>query len=132
MSDPNKSASKRYLVHFGGAMLVYTGTVLASVWAINGLEVTGWPAAALSLMPMVPALYALHAFVVRFRAVDEFLRRVESEALLWGAGIVGFASFGYGFLEGSINAPQISMIWVLPALIATYGAIFGFLMWRSR
>ena len=78
------------------------------------------------------ALYALHAFVVRFRAVDEFLRRVESEALLWGAGIVGFASFGYGFLEGSINAPQISMIWVLPALIATYGAIFAFLMWRSR
>ncbi len=113
-------------------MLAYTGTVLASVWAINGLEVTGWPAAALSLIPMVPALYALHAFVVRFRALDEFLRRVESEALLWGAGIVGFASFGYGFLEGSINAPQISMIWVLPALIATYGAIFGFLMWRSR
>ena len=132
MSDPNKSASKRYLVHFGGGMLAYTGTVLASVWAINALEVTGWPAAALSLMPIVPALYALHAFVVRFRAVDEFLRRVESEALLWSAGIVGFLSFGYGFLEGSINAPQLSMIWVLPALIATYGTIFGFLMWRAR
>ncbi len=132
MSDPNKAATKRYLVHFGGAMLVYAGTIFASVWVINGLEVTGWRAAALSLMPMVPALYALHAFVVRFRAVDEFLRRVESEALLWGTGIVGFASFGYGFLEGSINAPQISMIWVLPALIATYGAIYGLLMWRSR
>ena len=132
MSDPNKAATKRYLLHFGGAMLVYAGTIFASVWVINGLEVTGWRAAALSLTPMVPALYALHAFVVRFRAVDEFLRRVESEALLWGAGIVGFLSFGYGFLEGSIDAPQISMIWVLPALIATYGAIYGLLMWRSR
>ena len=132
MSDPNKAVTKRYLVHFGGAMLVYAGTIFASVWAINALEVTGWRAAALSLTPMVPALYALYAFVVRFRTVDEFLRRVESEALLWGAGIVGFLSFGYGFLEGSINAPQISMIWVLPALIVTYGAIYGFLMWRSR
>ncbi len=132
MSDPRKAVTKRYLVHFGGAMLVYTGTIVASVWTIGALEVTGWRAAALSLTPMVPALYALHAFVVRFRAGDEFLRRVESEALLWAAGIVGFASFGYGFLEGSIDAPQISMIWVLPALIATYGAIYGFLMWSSR
>ncbi len=121
MIDPNKSAAKRYLVHFGGAMLAYTGTVLASVWAINGLEVTGWPAAALSLMPMVPALYALHACVARFRAMDEFQRRIVSEAILWGAGIVGFVSFGYGFLEGSINAPNISLIWVLPALIGSYG-----------
>ena len=132
MSSPNKAASKRYLVHFGGAMLVYSGVVLASVWTINSLEVTGWGAGALSLLPMVPALYALHAFVVRFRAVDEFLRRVEAEALLWAAGIVGFLSFGYGFLEGSIDAPQISMIWVLPALIATYGVIYAVLMWRSR
>ena len=132
MSDPTKAVTKRYLVHFGGAMVVYSGVVIASVWAINGLEVTGWRAGALSLMPMVPALYALHAFVVRFRAVDEFLRRVESEALLWGAGIVGFASFGYGFLEGSTSAPKISMIWVLPALIATYGVIYGILMWRSK
>ncbi|MCH7563012.1 MAG: hypothetical protein IH968_04215 [Gemmatimonadetes bacterium] len=132
MSSPTKAATKRYLVHFGGAMLVYSGVVLASVWTINGLEVTGWRAGALSLLPMVPALYALHAFVVRFRAVDEFLRSVESEALLWGAGIVGFLSFGYGFLEGSINAPRISMIWVLPTLIATYGIIYRVLLWRAR
>ncbi len=132
MSYPTKAAHKRYLVHFGGAMVVYSLVVFASVWAINGLDLAGWQAGALSLMPMLPALYALHAFVVRFRAVDEFLRRVESEALLWAAGIVGFTSFGYGFLELSIDAPQISVIWVLPALIATYGPIYGSLMWRSR
>ena len=132
MTDPNKPATRRYLVHFGGAMVLYTAAVLGSVWALNGSEVSGWRAGALSLMPMLPALYALHAFVVRFRALDEFLRKVASEALLWGAGIVGFASFGYGFLEGSTDAPQISMIWVLPALIATYGVVYGVLMLRSR
>ncbi len=132
MSDPRKAVTRRYLVHFGGAMLAYAVTIGAVGAAFVVLEVTGWRAAALSLTPMVPALYALHAFVVRFRAGDEFMRMVESEALLWAAGIVGFASFGYGFLELSVNAPQISMIWVLPALIATYGPIYGFLMWRSR
>ncbi len=132
MSDPRKAVIRRFLVHFGGAMLAYTVTISALAGTFEVLEVTGWRAAALSLTPMVPALYALHAFVVRFRAGDEFLRRVESEALLWGTGIVGFLSFGYGFLEGSIDAPQISMIWVLPALIAAYGVIYNFLMWRSR
>ncbi len=117
MSDSNK----RYLVHFGGTMLVYAGTLFASVWVIETMEITGWPAGALSLAPMLPALYALHACVARFRAMDEFQRRIVSEAILWSAGIVGFVSFGYGFLEGSINAPNISLIWVLPALIGTYG-----------
>ena len=117
MSDSNK----RYLVHFGGTMLVYAGTLFASVWMIETMEITGWLAGALSLTPMLPALYILRACVVRFRAMDEFQRRIVSEAILWGAGIVGFASFGYGFLEGSINAPNISMLWVLPALIGIYG-----------
>jgi len=117
MSDSNK----RYLVHFGGAMLAYAGTLVASVWIIETMEITGWLAGALSLTPMLPAVGALRACVVRFRTMDEFQQRIVSEAILWGAGIVGFASFGYGFLEGSINAPNISMIWVLPALIGTYG-----------
>jgi len=117
MHNPNK----RYLAHFGGAMIAYAGILFASVWIIESMEITGWPAAALSLTPMLPALYALHASVAGFRAMDEFQRRTVSEAILWGAGIVGFVSFGYGFLEGSINAPRISMIWVLPALIGSYG-----------
>ncbi len=132
MSDPQMVALKRYVVHFGGAMVVYSLVVIVSINAINGWELTGWRAGALSLTPMAPALYALHAWVVRFRAGDEFLRRVESEALLWGAGIVGFLSLGYGFLEGSIDVPQISLIWVLPALIWTYGVSYGLLSWRSR
>ena len=48
--------------------------------------------------------------------MDEFRRRIVSEAILWSGGIVGFATFGYGFLEGSIDAPYISMIWVLPCI----------------
>ncbi len=117
MGGPNK----RYLVHFGGAMIVYAGMLFASVWIIETTKITGWLAGALSLTPMLPALYALRAWVARFRAMDEFQRRTDAEAILWAAGIIGFISFGYGFLEGSISAPSISMIWVLPALIGTYG-----------
>ncbi len=128
MNDLNK----RYLVQFGGAMLIYAGMLFASVWVIETMEITGWPAGVLSLTPMLPALYVLRACAVRFRAMDEFQRRIVAEAILWSAGIVGFASFGYGFLEGSINAPNISMIWLLPALIGTYGVISCILPLRFK
>ena len=117
MSNPNI----RYLQHFGGAMLGYTVVLLASGWFIESREITGWLAGVLSLAPMLPAFYALHAAVMRFRTMDEVQRRIVSESILWSAGVVGFVSFGYGFLEGSVNAPAIAMIWVMPALIGTYG-----------
>ena len=113
--------TRRYLQHFGGAMLAYTGALFASGWVIDSLAITGWSAGAVSLAPLVPVFYALHAAIMRVRAMDEVQRRIVLESMLWSAGIVGFVSFGYGFLEGSINAPVISMIWVLPALIGTYG-----------
>lgn len=94
--------TRRYLKHFGAAMLGYTGALFAASWVIDSMGITGWSAGAVSLAPLVPIFYVL-------------------ESMLWGTGIVGFVSFGYGFLEGSIDAPVISMIWVLPALIGTYG-----------
>lgn len=117
MSSPNQ----RYLKHFGGAMLGYTAALFASVWVVEAMSLTGWMASVLSLTPMIPAFYALYAVIVRVRSMDEVQRRIVLEATLCSAGIVGFVSFGYGFLEGSIGAPIISMIWVLPALIGTYG-----------
>jgi len=113
--------TRRYLKHFGAAMLGYTGALFAASWVIDSMGITGWSAGTVSLAPLVPIFYALHAVIVRVRAMDEVQRRIVLESMLWGTGIVGFVSFGYGFLEGSIDAPVISMIWVLPALIGTYG-----------
>ena len=59
MSKP----AEHYLVHFGGAMLVYAGVLFGSVWMIGTMKITGWPSGALSLTPMLPALYALRTCV---------------------------------------------------------------------
>jgi hypothetical protein len=128
MADPNK----RYLVSFGGAMVAYTLVIFASVWLLESRPWSTLPAAALALAPTVPALFALRAFIVRVRAMDEFQRRIVSESLLWAAGIVGFASFGYGFLEGAVEVPEISFIWILPALIGTYGVMSAILFRMNR
>lgn len=124
--------TRRYLVHFGGAMAAYTVVLMLSVMALDRYELSAPAAAAVALAPVVPVLYALHAFIVAFREADEFHRRVISEAIIWAAGLVGFVSFAWGFLEVAIEVPAIPYIWVLPALIGTYGVAQCILYWRLK
>ena len=123
--------NRQYVIGFVMAMLGYIVTLVASILVIRSADLTGWPAGLVSLTPLVPALFGLKAYVDRFRSLDEFQRRIVSEALLWGAGIVGFAAFGYGFLEGAVEVPQISLIWVMPALVAVSGLVQCVLQWQA-
>ncbi|MHA6289204.1 hypothetical protein [Maricaulis sp. CAU 1757] len=115
--------NRRYFIHFGTAMAVYVITILGSVFLIKQTGMEGWPAGLVALTPLVPALYALHAYVVRFRELDEYQRRVISEAILWAAGLIGFGTFGYGFLQGVGVVPPLDPTWILPTLIGLYGLI---------
>ena len=124
--------TRRYVVHFGGAMAAYTVVLILSVMALNRFDLSVPVAAAVALAPVLPVLYALHAFIVAFRQADEFHRRVISEAIIWAAGLVGFVSFAWGFLEVAIEVPHIPYIWVLPALIGTYGIMQTILYRRLK
>lgn len=131
-ADRKSSANRRYVIHFGVAMLAYMLVLFGSITAINNGELSGWSAGLASLTPLIPAFYALRAFIVRIREMDEYQRRVATEAILWAAGIVGFASFGYGFLAGAVEVPEISLIWVLPALAGSFGVAQCYLYWREN
>ena len=124
--------SRRYTIHFGGAMMVYSVVLIASIAALNRLELDVLPAVLIALAPVLPVLYALRAYVVEFRSIDEFQRRIQAEAIIWSAGLVGFGSFAWGFVEIAVDVPRVSFIWILPALIAVYGLTQCVLMWRFK
>ena len=115
--------NRRYFIHFGAAMAAYVVTIIGSVFLIKQTGMDGWAAGLVAITPIIPALYALHAYVVRFRELDEFQQRVISESILWAAGLIGFGTFGYGFLQGVGVVPPLDPIWILPTLIFSYGLI---------
>ena len=117
----SENPNRRYTIHFGGAMTAYVIVLFASVWILERHEIGQWPAIGLALTPLIPSLYALHAFITRVRSMDEYQRRVVGEAMMWSAGIVGFVTFAWGFIEGVADVPRVTMIWILPAIIGTYG-----------
>jgi len=121
---------RRYLLHFGGAMLGYTALLFASVHVLNTYELAPVWRGVLALLPVLPGLYGLHAVMVFYHSRDEFKRRIISESMLVSALLTGFACFAYGFIEGAVDLPQISLIWVLPVMIGLSGLVACVLRWR--
>ena len=74
----------------------------------------------LAVAPVAPAPMALREYVIFFRAMDEVQARIQAEAILIAAGIIGFASFAWGFAAAWTEWPSPSLIFVPPALIAVW------------
>ncbi len=123
---------KRYLLHFGGAMLGYMLVLFATIAVLNSVEMPQWQRAVLAVLPVLPGLYGLHAVMVFYRSRDEFKRRIIAESMLASALITGFACFAYGFMEGAVALPDISLIWVLPVMVGLSGLVACVLRWVYR
>jgi hypothetical protein len=112
-------ASRAYVIEFGASMLAYAVVLILSIWLIQQNPDAPWRYA-VALAPVVPALFAVFAFVRFLRRMDELQRRIQLEALGLSFGATGILTFAYGFLE-NVGLPPISFIWIFPAMIALWG-----------
>lgn len=72
------------------------------------------------LLPLVPAAFALVAYLRFLSRMDELGRRIQLEALAFAFGVAGFLTFAYGFLENA-GFLMLSYIWVFPLMIVLWG-----------
>jgi len=113
-----RSASFAYVREFGLAMAAYVVVLLASVSLLEGVD---QPVKTLvALVPLVPAGFALMAYLRFLTRMDELGRRIQLEALAFGFGAAGMLTFAYGFLENA-GFPRISYTWVFPLMIVLWG-----------
>jgi hypothetical protein len=121
MSESGKQARRRYTRDMAISGVIYVAFVFAAAFAIRNLVLPQWALIVLSLLPVAPALLMLRAYLVYTRAMDEFQRRLQSEALIVATGIVLFGSFAYGFLEEWASFPHVPLIWVFPVFSFVFG-----------
>ena len=112
------TANRAYTRAFLVAMLGYAG----AVWISVSVPATVDPdfRSPLVLVPLIPAAFALRAYLGFLTRMDELGRRIQLEALAIGFGAAGMLTFAYGFLEHA-GFPQLSYIWVFPLMIALWG-----------
>jgi hypothetical protein len=120
-TETARRAKRRYRRDMAVAGVTYVGFVFGAAYAIRNFEPPQWAVIVLSLLPMAPALLMLSAYLVYTRALDEFQRRLQTEALTVAAAIVMFGTFAYGFLEEWANFPHVPLLWVFPAFSFVFG-----------
>lgn len=105
------------------ASLAYAVTIVGAVFVLQSFDPPRWVQVLLALAPVGPALLMLRAYQRQLDRLDEFLRRIQTESLLLAAGIVGFGTFTYGFLQSFAGFPAIPdvLLWVLPAMCMVWG-----------
>lgn len=132
MSDTAKRASRRYARDMFFAAGLYAVFVFTGASAIRYADLPQGAVIGIALAPLAPAMLMLRAYAVFVAAVDEFQRRIQSEAITIAAGVVGFGSFAYGFLEEWASFPHLPLIWVLPMLIGVWGLALCVIRLRYR
>jgi hypothetical protein len=120
-SETAKRVSRRYTRDMLLSAVLYSAVVVAGAMTIDQNELPRWAIILIALAPLLPALLMLRAYVVFLNGIDEFQRRIQTDAILISAAVVGFGSFAYGFLEEWAGFPHLPLIWVFPALIGLWG-----------
>ena len=112
------TAARIYTRDFLVAMLAYA----VAVWISVSVPTTVDPVfrIPLVLVPLIPAAFALRAYLRFLSRMDELGQRIQLEALAIGFGAAGMLTFAYGFLEHA-GFPRLSYVWVFPLMIALWG-----------
>lgn len=115
-----KQAGRQYIVRFSIAMAVYAVAVVVSQTIIEQLPGDNVLRYGLAILPVIPMLFGLAAFLAFLRRMDEMQQRIQLEAFALSLGITGFVTFTLGLLE-TVGLPSLSLIWVFPFMVAVWG-----------
>lgn len=129
--DKLKPVAQRYAREMILASVLYALVVFAGAYATR-LDVPHWVIVVAAVLPILPALMMLRAYITFVNGIDEFQRRIQSEAVMIAAGVTGFGTFTYGFLEEWAGFPHLPLIWVLPILIGSWGVALCFIRLKYK
>jgi hypothetical protein len=95
-------------------MAAYALALFVTVTLLNAYPDAAWRVP-LALIPMVPLIFALIAFMRFLSRMDELQRRVQLEALAFAFGGTALLTFSYGFLQ-IVGFPQVNWFAVWPIM----------------
>lgn len=107
-------AKRGYSTRMTLALLIYAVLVVGT-----GLLTSAYPDAAwrypVAVLPMVPFVYAIAAYVRFMRDLDEVQRRIKLEAFAIAFGATAAVTFCYGFLQ-HVGLPHVNWWFVWPVM----------------
>jgi hypothetical protein len=133
-STASRAVARRYRREMILASLAYVGVIFISVYVARHFTPPRWVSVGMALASAAPVFMMLRAYGRFFEGLDEFQRRVQSDALAIAAAIVGFAAMTYGFLESFAGFPVFegALMFVLPAIALVHSVASVFIRRRYK
>jgi len=117
--------SRQYYRDFVPPMAAYVVVMLVWKQLLDAVDAR-WLRVLVALLPAVLVMLVIRAVARYVRDADEMQRRIELESVSIAAGLVAAVYMTAGFLQsaGVIAVPATAaMLWVFPALCASYGIV---------
>lgn len=113
------------------SMLAYAIALVVSLRLLaHGID-NRMAAIAVTLAPMIPAVFLCWSIVGLIRRLDEMQRRLQLEAFALAFAGTALITFSYGFLE-NVGFPKLSAFAVWPVLCGLWlvGSVLGNLRYK--
>ena len=112
-------ASKTYARDFTIIIIAYVIIIIVSRLILDNLGDSPWRYP-IALLPVVPVVFLVIAFLRYLSGIDELQQRIQLQAVGFAAGTTGLLTFAYGFLE-LMGFPRFSTFLIFPMMIMLWG-----------
>lgn len=131
MTRHTPAALARNMIPVALSTIAYAITLVISLRVLARGVDNQTAAIAITLAPMVPAVFLCGSIVHLIRRLDEMQRRLQLEAFALAFAGTALVTFSYGFLE-NVGFPKLSAFAVWPVLCGLWiaGVVFGSLRYR--
>jgi len=114
------------------AMAIFLILIAVQTFSLALLEMPMWLKVVVTLMPVLPLIWAFFIFRARYRALDEYMKALTGEAFLWTLAMLCFSSFIYGMLAMKFPMPTVELALVTPIVFGCHGLIVQILLWKDN
>ena len=121
-----------FIKRFMAAMVFFLVLIAVQTFTLELLNMPTWLKVAVTLLPVLPLIWAFFIFRARYRAMDEYMKALTGEAFLWTLGFICFSSFIYGMLAMKFTMPSVELALVTPAVFGSHGLIVQLLIWKDN
>lgn len=120
--------SKRFNIQLATTMAIFLLLLAVQTHAFEHWELTLATQVIFALLPVVPLFAALMYYRRFFLSMDEYMKKLTGEALIWTCAIVGFGTFIYGMLDMKVGMPEFNIALILPGICIGQGLITQILL----
>jgi len=113
-------------------MVIFLILIAVQTFTLELIVLPIWLKVVVTLMPVLPLIWAFFIFRARYRAFDEYMKALTGEAFLWTLGMLCFSSFIYGMLAMKFPMPPVELALVTPIVFGSHGLIVQLLIWKDN